>query len=814
MAIESTTSPLSSAALGSPIASMPDVAMDAFAPLDGDEHVDEANEREIAERPHAGSRLEQLLLQIDDINLARYMTDSDLDTIGSRCVEEYRIDEQSRNDWEQTAEIAMALAMLKTRPKNTPWPGASSFIWPLITQAATEFHARTYSAIVHGKNLVRGVIWGEDDGTPVTQDGKPDGPPKIGPDGQPMWLLKPGDKRRLADRIGEHMSYQLLEEFPEWEPQTDQMVLQMPVIGGFARKTFHDIGEGRNSAVAVSLFNLVWSYGATCFEKAPRISEKILLYPHEIIDLERMRDDEDDDDTPGGMFLTRDYGPGGSAEGETYDGQPVAENQSDGSAPHMFIEQHRLIDLDDDGYPEPYIVTVHLRSGKVVRIVARYEADGIKASKNGEKIYRIKPTEYYTLYPFLPSFDGGSYPMGFGHLLRSMNEGINSSINQMFDAGTLANTGGGFISDSIGIPSGQTLFGTGKFHRVTTKGAAIRDAVYPIDFKGPNPVLFQLMGTIISASEKLASIGSILTGDSAIANAPPTTVLALIQQGMNFYTGVVKRIFLAEKSELNKLHALNKKHIVAETRYMQGDQTRIIHPEDYKNSAGVEPVADPTMTTDMQRLGRAQVLMSTKDEPGINRIEILRRFYQAAGEDRIDDLIAPPDPQAQQLAQAAQQLQMAMGQAQLGVERAKELKDQTQAFLNMALARKNANDQEEAFINAQLDFLRLHIEALNTQTKAAAVDHRFHDTNMRNTQSEAQRAADEAENARQRAHDMSLAQMQPSPGMPTPGPTGAFPTPPDAPAGPDVTGLSSPGTGNTSVPAGPSGPGNPAPGAA
>ena len=811
MAIETTTSPLASA-LGGPIASMPDVAMDAFAPLDSQDHVDEANAREVAARPDFSTRLEALVAWVDDINIARYMTDTDLDSIGVTCVDEYRIDEQSRKDWEDQAETAMRFAMQKTRPKQTPWPGASSFIWPLITQAATEFHARTYGAIIPDKNLVKGVIWGDDRGTPVTMNGQPDGPPRKGADGEPLWLVPPGAKRQRADRIGEHMSYQLLEEFPEWEPQTDQMLLQMPVVGGFGRKTFRDPVENRNSSLAVSLFNLVWNYNAKCFEKAPRVSEKIILYPNEIIDLERTRDEDDDEDVPGGMFLTLNYGPGGSGEGETYDGRPLSENTTDGSAPHMFIEQHRWIDLDQDGYPEPYVVTVHLRSQKVVRIVARYDKDGITASKDGQKIRKIKAVEFYTLYRFLPSIDGGSYPMGFGHLLRALNEGINSSINQMFDAGTLANTGGGFMSDSIGLPSGQTLFGTGKFHRVTNKGGSIRDAIYPMDFKGPSQVLFSLMGTLISASEKLASIGSILTGDAAIANAPPTTVLALIQQGMNFYTGVVKRIFLSEKAELNKLHALNKKWIVEETQYMRGDEVRIILPDDYRNSAGVEPVADPTMTTDMQRLGRAQVLMSTKDEPGINRLEILRRFYEAANIDRVDDLISPPDPQAAQLAQAAAELQMALGQAQLGVERAKELKDQTQAFLNMALARKNANAQEEAFINAQLDFLRLHIEALNTQTKAAAVDHKFHDTNMNATQAAAQRAAAEAEAERQRAHDMNMAAMQPAPGMPTPGPTGAFPTPPDAPAGPDVTGAASPNTGTTAVPGmGPSGPGNPAP---
>ena len=812
MAIETTTSPLASAP--SQVAAMPRVDLDTFAPLSSPEHDDAVDaERTPEERPTAKNRRENLILQIDDINLARYMSDEDLRTIGSQCCEEYRIDEQSRSDWEGDAEKAMRMAMQRVEGKSFPWSGASNFIWPLITQATTEFASRTYPALIPGKTIVKGNVWGPDTGTPVTQDSNPDSPPQTDDKGQPLWLVPPGGKRVIADRIADHMSWQLLEEMPEWEPQTDQMLHQMPVIGGFARKTMRDPIEVRNSSLAVSLFNLVWNYNAPCFEMAPRHTEKVLLYPHQIIDLERFEDD--DDETSGGMFLHLDYGPGGG-EGETFNGAPIVENGDDGSAPHLFIEQHRLLDLDDDGYPEPYIVTVHLRSQKVVRIVARYTEDGIKTDKDdADEIQRIKPEDFYTLYRFMPSIDGGSYPMGFGHLLRAMNEGINTSINQMFDAGTLANTGGGFISDSIGLPSGQTLFGTGKFHRVTAKGIAIRDAVYPIDFKGPNPVLFSLLGTLISASEKVASIASILTGDAAIANAPPTTVLALIEQGLNFYNGIVKRIFLAEKQELAKLHDLNKRFITKDVQYMRGDEVMIIKPDDYQLSAGVVPVADPTQTTDMQRLGRGQVLLSVKDEPGVNRAAILRRFFEAANIDRIDDLISGPDPQAQQQAAAATQMQMAIAQAQLGEIRAKELKEQTQAFLNMALARKNANSGEEAYIEQQLSFMRLNIEAINAQTNASLANHRFHATAAVARGAHADRAHSQAEAERQRAHDASMAAQQPAPGMPTPGPAGSFPVPPDAPAGPDVVGPGSFDTGSTAVPAGasgPPGPGNPDPG--
>jgi chaperonin GroES len=708
----------------------------ALDPIEGDqvavepgEDQDEDVQTSRSPRGAEGLTLQaQLKRWSKDGNIARYLDDGVLNLIGMRVVEEYEIDVRSRDDWMSKAEKAVKFAIQETQPKTTPWPGASNMIFPLIAQAALEFGARATKAVIPNRNVVKGAIEGSDRGTPmIGPNGQPEMQPlppgaPPGTPQQPMWKVAPGEKTERAKRVGEYMSWQLLTDIPEWKPQTDQLLHQIPVIGGAAKKTFRDFRLRKNRSLYVSLINLVWNYRAASFEAAPRVTEKVWLYPYEIEELERADLRDIGDGNHEGLFLPYEYGPGDDpTTSETGLGGPESgADSNDMDAPHMFLEQHRRWDLDGDGYSEPYAITVHKRSGKVVRIVARYDEDGIRAKtgKKGERIERIEPIDEYSLIRFLPNIDGGSYPMGFGHLLRPINEAINTCFNQMFDAGTLQNSGAGFIGDQLGVHSGSTALSVGKFIRVNTKGQSIRDSVFPIPFQGPSATLFQLLGILISAGEKMAGIQQILTGDAAIANAPPTTVLALIEQGIQGYTALIGRVFDGIQAEYDKLFKLNRKYLKDKAEYPVGDEWREVTSHDFRLAGGIKPVADYTMTTNMQKLGRAQMLLPLADDPIMNKKEIIRRYLEAGEIDRIDDLFAPgPSPESMIQVQMA----MANAQAELGRKRAAEMKDQTQAYLNMAMAKKAAGDASAAWIDQQLQYLQLKIESVNAQTKASKV---------------------------------------------------------------------------------------------
>lgn len=750
----SRTKPRAAGANLSPLASLasaePDISIE--------DEAEELDEPEQHPDRSAAEIKKNLLDWIENPNIARDIPQAELSKLGQLVVDEYNIDENSRAEWKAEAESALKFAVQDAEPKIYPWENASNVIFPLITSAAMEFAALAYPAIIQGREVVKGVVWGDDDGTPVTQNGKADGAPKLTDTGQPIWLVAPGSKTKRAAIIGEHMSWQVLEQMEEWEPQTDQMLHQLPIVGGAVRKTFRDPSEDCNSSVLVDLMKLVWSMHAPSFQKAPRKTEIQEFYPYQIEEFER--DDE--------KFIPLVYGAGDQAPGTT-DADATPSDPNDTEAPHVFIEQHRRYDLDGDGYAEPLTVTVHLRSCQVVRIVARYEEEGICFNEKTGDLKRITPIEAYTLYPFLPNMKGGSYPMGFGHLLKPLNEAVNTTINQMFDAGHLQIAGGGFIGSGLSIHAGSTQFSLGEFKPVNNKGGALRDNIFTMPWPGPNSVLFQLLGFLVEAGKQVASIKDALTGDTALANTAPTTMLALVKQGMRVYTAIYKRIYRALKSEFSKIYRLNRIYLEEDERYRIGDTWRTVTPDDYRLGGGVEPYADPTMVTDTERLTRAALVrQEAETNPLVDKLEATRRVFQAAQVDNINKLIpdkappAPPTPEqmAAQQAQAELQVRAASAQSKMGQERALELMQYTQAMLNLQKAKSEATGPQMAWMENQLDLMRLHIESLNTTVKAAAVDAKMHHDNLHHIASmtghavhHAGNMADAAERARQIANE-------------------------------------------------------------
>ncbi len=599
-------------------------------------------------QPKLVSVLTKLTEYVASENIAEQLTKAQLETIGYDVEREYKIDRQSREDWEKSAVKAMDVALQVRQVKNYPFENAANIKYPLVTVAALQFGARAYPAIIDGNRVVKCQVIGSDEGQPVIDQntGQPamqmdpqTGQPVMGPNGQPQvqWQVPPGAKRERADRISEHMSYQLLTEMEEWEEDTDVLLHHIPIVGCAFRKVWRSEELGRNKAEMIPAVDLVVNQKTKTLATAPRVTHCLTFYRQEI-DEKQLADIWLDVDLP----------------------LPI-EAGEDNDAPHKFLEQHRYLDLDQDGYREPYIVTVHEESCKVVRIIANYRIEDIKYDAN--RITRIPKAQYFVKYSFIPDPRGGFYDIGFGRLLESLSETIDTTLNQMLDAGHLSVAGGGFIGSGVRFKKNKIQITPGKYEVVSVTGS-IKDQIHSHQFPEPSAVLFNLLGMIIEVAKDITATKDILTGDGGTKGVQTaTTTLALIEQGLKVFTAIYKRIYRSLKQEFKLLFMLNSQFLDEKSYYTVMDTQKAVSKSDYDiKNHDVVPVSDPKMVTDMQRGAKAQVLMSLAEHPVLGKDWDSRKVNlevaQTTGIENPERLMKPeqngPNPM-EQLAMAEQE---------------------------------------------------------------------------------------------------------------------------------------------------------------
>jgi chaperonin GroES len=605
-----------------------------------------------------------LVERMQSQNLAADLSEQQLGDIASRVVAEYEIDKESRSEWLDRIKAAMDLAMLVSEEKNYPFQNAANVKFPLLTVAALQFNARAYPAIIKDNQVAKCQTWGRDPN---------------------------GAKAARARRVSEHLSYQLLSGIPEWEGDTDKMLLILPIVGSCFRKVYYDPALKRMCSRLVTAERFVVNYYTRDLATAPRATEEMDLYPFEIE--ERIRS---------GRYV--DFTYEGMAGGDKEEG-----GDEDRDAAHLFLEQHRLIDLDDDGYPEPYVVTVHHGTQKVVRVVANWTQDGIH--EEGGKLTAIRKQDYYVPYQFLPSPDGGFYGWGFGWLLKDINETTNTTINQMLDAGHLTNVQGGLVSAAAGIKEKSIRLKMGEWRVVNTTGP-LSQAVLPITYPGPSAVLFNLLGLLVDMGKELASIKDVLSGDTP-TTAPVGTTMAMIEQGLQVFTSIYKRIHRSLKTELGLYAQWNRRTLSPEKYSAFHDEPADPMADYAPEDMDILPVSDPNTVSKAQNIAKAMFLMEVSDNdiasgmPILDRMAVYQRVFEAAQIEEGEKLIAPPpqpNPEEEVLKRIVAMLAVKDQEAEI-------LKKHTDALKNVATAEAAEEGTQLQAIQAYLGFLQAQIEA-------------------------------------------------------------------------------------------------------
>lgn len=646
------------------------------------------------EDSQTGSSVGTLGSYLEQVNIATHLKEDELNKIGQDVFDGYKTDLDSRKHWEDNLEQWTKLALQVREEKTYPWPKASNVKFPLLATAAMQFNARAYPTL-------------------VPADGKIVFTEVIGKDEQ-------GEKKKRADRISDFMSFQLMKQMEGWDEQMDKLLLILPIVGTCFKKTYWDSIKKRNCSRLIMPKDLVVNYWATSLEETERKTERIAMTKRvftERVNAEIFLDVELSDPTNQGVLS--------GASGRKADIQNMVAGKDDKTTPYTILEQHTFLDLDDDGYDEPYIVTIEERSKKVLRIVARFDETSIFSDDEGNLV-KIEPIEYYTKYSFIPNPDGGFYDIGFGLLLGPLNESVNTIVNQLIDAGTLSNLQAGFIGKGLRLKMGATAFAPGEWKVVNATGDDIKKQIYALPVQLPSATLFQLLELLVGATKELASVAEIFVGKMPGQNTPATTTQETVKQGMMLFTAVYKRVYRSLSKEFKKLYRLNSIYLdPKEETNILDDQ---IGQQDFEEGTyDVCPAADPAATSSQEKQAKAQMLMGLIQLGTVDPMAVTLRLLEAQEQPRPEELLPkgppPPDPKTQAIqaksqadAQLAETKKQAMEQKMQQDAQHAMLEQRSKEFELTMKAQMAEQDRQHTQAMGQL---KLQLETIQGQLSVA-----------------------------------------------------------------------------------------------
>lgn len=593
-----------------------------------------------------------------------------VEALGIRACREWDIDSGSRESWKEQAERSLNIAAQEDGDSDAEgesygageglWENSADIRYPLLTTASQQFAARAGPELIKGDQAVSVKVFMPPAKKPDAGQVADNTPPPQNPQAQQQdqaavqaaqaqsaQLSLANDARQArAERVKHYLNWIIFYQMDDWEGETDLLLHQIPITGSAFKKVY--MGTTGLCSDYVSALRLTVHNDTKSIYRCPRITEDFEVYPYEIAERRRA-----------GIYRDIDLPKIGE----------------DPEQPRKFIEQHRMDDLDGDGLPEPYIVTVDIDTKKTMRIEPAYTADDITVRQEEDPdnpgqikrtVTNIERWNAYASYLFLPDPRGKFYGIGFGRLLQSITDSVDTSINQLLDAGTAEIAGGGFIGSNVRLQGsgqgGSVFFRPGEYQTVGTVSTELRNAIWERTVPHPSEVSFKLMEFLLAAAKDIASVKDVITGD-APSTAPVGTTLALQNQALQVFSAIYKRVYRGFRDEFRLMFkALRRwggdREVKKYLELTGGD----FHADFAGDGTDIQPVADPAVVTKMQKLSKFQTIMQIGDSEmgqaaGMTQPkqaqQIVKDFLETIDVDRPDRYIGDVAPNPMALAKTA-----------------------------------------------------------------------------------------------------------------------------------------------------------------
>ena len=540
-------------------------------------------------------------------NLADFVDERELGYLSSTLYQNYQDYKSSRKDWEKSYTQGLELLGFKYENRTEPFAGASGATHPVLAEAVTQFQALAYKELLPATGPVRTQIIG----------------------------VQTPEKTQQANRVKDFMNYQLMDQMKEYEPEFDQMLFYLPLAGSSFKKVYYDDLLERAVSKFVPADDLIVPYTATSLDDAEAIIHRIKISENELRKQQVAGFYRDVELKAGYDNLTEVEKKELELEGTVKTGRD--DDVFTLLECHVNLDLEGFEDIGADGEPTgiklPYIVTIEENSREILSIRRNYEQNDPKKSK----------IQYFVHFKFLPGL--GFYGFGLIHMIGGLARTATSALRQLLDAGTLSNLPAGFKQRGIRIRDDAQAIQPGEFRDVDAPGGNIRDAFMTLPFKEPSQTLLQLMGVVVNAGQRFASIADLQVGDGNQQAAVGTTV-ALLERGSRTMSAIHKRIYAALKNEFRILSRVFRLYLPAEYPYDVVGGQKMIKQSDFDDRVDILPVADPNIFSQTQRISLAQTeLQLAMSNPQMHNLyQAYRNIYEAIGVKDVDTVLIRPQP--------------------------------------------------------------------------------------------------------------------------------------------------------------------------
>lgn len=538
------------------------------------------------------------------VNLAEVFPENILTDIATDYLELISHDKESRTKRDEQYEEGLRRTGLgKDAPGGAEFEGASTVVHPLLAEGCIDFCARAIKELMPPQGPVKTQILGK----------------------------ATTDKLERAERKRRFMNWQLTKGMPEYRPELEQLLTQMPLGGSQYQKFWRDADTGRPRSEFIPVDRMLLPYAASSFYAAQRRTHWLNVTRHEFkrrVKSGMWRDINNILVDPDYPEMTKTEEANAKIEGKT----ESAYNE-DGlrGIYEIYTWESFEGDTETGGAMAPYIITIDEYSEKVLSIYRNWE--------QGDQYFN--ELQWIVEWRFLPW--RGAYGIGLLHLVGGLSGAITGGLRAVLDSAHI-NNAPSLVKLKAARTSGQNT--QVEITEITelegpTGIDDIRKLVMAMPFNPPSTVLFQVVdwcvnqakGVVATAEERLQDAGD---------RTPVGTTLAMIEQGSITYSAIHLRLHESQQKALDILCRLNREWLdYPETEELEGLG---ITEEDFAGNSDIVPVSDPNIFSEAQRYAQLQAvgqLIAQAPDLAWDKYAYNRRALLLLRFDGADDVLPP-----------------------------------------------------------------------------------------------------------------------------------------------------------------------------